>query len=298
MHHTVRRSRALSVKKDTHIVKPHIEICRRQLTMTSRLLLASVAIGSASGLVLPAASMPRSGVSRVSMLSMNNDETRDSAPQQSFDNDMAGWKPPGGGGAAHTLGGEYTATDTPDFLPEEGSEAFRKASGVSFKDGMTGSRALSPCPQKRASSLGLHDPPTVLALLTVRWKCSRTACAEVDPNRKKSTGPELAGALDSDPDIYVPDVAEVNVDTSAFVLPEPSFKVSKMEVSDTDDEFEFTCSSTKVGEIVIDVKPVCMTFEDFYCGFTADSHPGFSVSPNKGAMERRNGPPTHLKVTW
>jgi hypothetical protein len=40
-----------------------------------------------------------------------------------------------------------------------------------------------------------------------------------------------------------------------------------------------------------------MTFEDFYCGFTADSHPAFSVSPTEGKMERRNGPPTQVKVT-
>jgi hypothetical protein len=41
---------------------------------------------------------------------------------------------------------------------------------------------------------------------------------------------------------------------------------------------------------------VCMTFEDFYCGFTADSHPAFSVSPATGTMERRNGTPTRLIV--
>jgi quercetin dioxygenase-like cupin family protein len=40
-----------------------------------------------------------------------------------------------------------------------------------------------------------------------------------------------------------------------------------------------------------------MTFEDFYCGFTADSHEAFSVSPTEGKMERRNGPPTQVKVT-
>eukprot|EP00962_Isochrysis_galbana_P049735 scaffold21237_cov121-Isochrysis_galbana.AAC.1 len=40
-----------------------------------------------------------------------------------------------------------------------------------------------------------------------------------------------------------------------------------------------------------------MTFEDFYCGFTADSHQAFSVSPSEGKMERRNGPPTQVKVT-
>ena len=40
-----------------------------------------------------------------------------------------------------------------------------------------------------------------------------------------------------------------------------------------------------------------MTFEDYYCGFTSDSHPAFSVSPDAGKMERRNGPPTTVTVT-
>lgn len=57
--------------------------------------------------------------------------------------------------------------------------------------------------------------------------------AEVDPNRKKSSGPELAGALDSNPDIYVPEIAEIQVDTSDFVLPEPTWRLEKMEISAT-----------------------------------------------------------------
>ena len=57
--------------------------------------------------------------------------------------------------------------------------------------------------------------------------------AEVDPDRKKSSGPELAGALESNPDIYVPDKLEVEVDTSDFVLPEPEWRLSKMAMSST-----------------------------------------------------------------
>lgn len=181
--------------------------------------------------------------------------------QQSFDNDMSGWKPPSGGDA-HSMGGDssqFQGTDTPDFLPEEGSEQAARAAGVSYADGLMGS--------------------------------------QVDPNRKKSTGPELAGALDSDPDIYVPEVQQVVADASDFVLPEPRWNVNAMAVTNIDGEFEFGCASTDDGEIVIDVAPVCMTFEDFYCGFTPDSHPSFSVTPTTGKMERRNGPPTSLKVT-
>jgi hypothetical protein len=184
------------------------------------------------------------------------------APKVSFDNDMAGWKPQGGGSGAHAMGGDaskFVGTDTPDFLPEEGSELEALAKGVSYADGMMGSQS--------------------------------------DPNRKKSSGPELAGALDSDPDIYVPEVEEIVADASDFVLPEPSWKVSRMAVSATDDEFEMFTGATETRALEIAVKPVCMTFEDFYCGFTADSHPSFSVTPTTGKMERRNGPPTTVKVT-
>ena len=174
----------------------------------------------------------------------------------------SGWKPPSGGGGGHALGGDsadFETTDKGDFAPEEGSKEAALAAGVSFTDGITGS--------------------------------------QVDPNRKKSTGPELAGALDSDPDIYIPEIQDVTVDTSAFVLPEASFKVSKMEVSQTDADFEMFCASTDDKTLVIDVAPVCMTFEDFYCGFTADSNQAFSVTPTSGKMERRNGPPTELTIT-
>ena len=48
----------------------------------------------------------------------------------------------------------------------------------------------------------------------------------------------------------------------------------------------------------IDVAPVAMAFEDFYCGFTADSHPSFRVTQNSfGKMSRRNGAPTRVEVT-
>ena len=85
-------------------------------------------------------------------------------------------------------------------------------------------------------------------------RCALTH-AEADPNRKKSTGPELAGALDSDPDIYVPETLEVEADESDFVLPEPSWKVSKMEVSATDADFEMFTASTDDKELVIEVEP-------------------------------------------
>ena len=54
--------------------------------------------------------------------------------------------------------------------------------------------------------------------------------------------------------------------------------------------------STGSIETDLAVKPVCMTFEDFYCGWTADSHPSFTVGPLTGRMDRRNGEPTVLTI--
>ena len=75
------------------------------------------------------------------------------------------------------------------------------------------------------------------------------------------------------------------------------------------------------------MRPVAMTFEEFYCGFTSDSHGSFTVTPTEGKMvraaasqppatadprprhgafsspespraqERRKGPPTTVTVT-
>jgi len=76
------------------------------------------------------------------------------------------------------------------------------------------------------------------------------------------------------------------------------------------DDMEFVPSSVPDGEIVMQVssnsgggsdelvliKPVCMTFEDYYAHFSADSHPSFSVSPPTGRMDRRGGEMTELML--
>ena len=81
---------------------------------------------------------------------------------------------------------------------------------------------------------------------------------------------------------------EIVADESEFHLPASGM---------TDMDFEMKFAHTSVGELKIDVRPVAMTFEEFYVGFTPDSHPAFSVTPTEGRMERRNGPPTELTVT-
>jgi hypothetical protein len=173
---------------------------------------------------------------------------------QNYDNDMSGWKPPGGGGGGDFHGGDgFSSTDTPDFLPEKGSEAAKAYEAISFTDGMQGSQA--------------------------------------DPNRKKSTGPELAGALDSDPDIYEAEMEDLDAtrDGIEFVLPSSGM---------TDMDFDMRCDSAgKCKDITIDVRPVAMTYEDFYVGFTAESHPAFRVTPINGKMEKRKGPPTQITVS-
>merc|ERR1712071_129244 len=44
------------------------------------------------------------------------------------------------------------------------------------------------------------------------------------------------------------------------------------------------------------VAPVCMTFEDFYAGFSADSHPSFRVIPETGRMDRRGGEISEFQI--
>jgi len=50
-------------------------------------------------------------------------------------------------------------------------------------------------------------------------------------------------------------------------------------------------------ELPLEVAPVCMTYEDFYAGFSANSHPSFKVSPTTGRMDRRGGETTHFTIT-
>ena len=64
-----------------------------------------------------------------------------------------------------------------------------------------------------------------------------------------------------------------------------------------DGEFTMNIPSTSDGETMdVTVKPVCMTFEDYFAAFSADSFPGFSVSPATGRMDRRGGEPTILTI--
>eukprot|EP00581_Thalassiosira_minuscula_P019719 CAMPEP_0183726446 /NCGR_PEP_ID=MMETSP0737-20130205/23211_1 /TAXON_ID=385413 /ORGANISM="Thalassiosira miniscula, Strain CCMP1093" /LENGTH=229 /DNA_ID=CAMNT_0025957785 /DNA_START=69 /DNA_END=758 /DNA_ORIENTATION=+ len=55
-------------------------------------------------------------------------------------------------------------------------------------------------------------------------------------------------------------------------------------------------ANSKGAELLLEVKPVCMGFEDYFAAFDKESHPSFSVSPCAGRMDRRGGEPTELEV--
>ncbi|KAI2489455.1 hypothetical protein MHU86_25129 [Fragilaria crotonensis] len=63
-----------------------------------------------------------------------------------------------------------------------------------------------------------------------------------------------------------------------------------------DGTVEFSVGSTSGASFDVAVKPVCMTFEDYFAAFSPDSHPSLSVSPAIGRMDRRGGEPTIMSV--
>lgn len=103
--------------------------------------------------------------------------------------DMADWKPdsPNVVSGKSTMSQDFQASDTPDFMPEEGSEEAELMAGVSFKDGMQGS-------QKAAG----------------------------DTNKPAVTGNYDPNLLDSDPDVYepTPEVLDAEKAGVEFVVPE------------------------------------------------------------------------------
>ena len=65
---------------------------------------------------------------------------------------------------------------------------------------------------------------------------------------------------------------------SQLVLPEESFKVTKMEMSRTDEDFVLECGTGEEVEKVIDIKPMFLTKTEYFYGFTADSNPKISIN--------------------
>mmetsp|Transcript_21738 Transcript_21738/g.53709 ORF Transcript_21738/g.53709 Transcript_21738/m.53709 type:complete len:150 (-) Transcript_21738:5104-5553(-) len=103
-------------------------------------------------------------------------------------------------------------------------------------------------------------------------------------------GPQLPGLENLGADAMVAGGIEMDSDIPAGMEFVPS--------SVPDGSYEFQVASTGAGEgMTIEVKPVCMTFEDYYAAFSKDSHPSLSVSPSIGRMDRRGGETTLLDIT-
>lgn len=100
------------------------------------------------------------------------------------------------------MSGGFESTDTPDFFDED-DEYSKKAKGISFTDGIMGSQAGGKKP--------------------------------------KSTNPGVEGALDVNPDIYIPEAEASRAGQMVFEL-----KSSGM----TDQDFAITCDSLEGTELV------------------------------------------------
>ena len=87
------------------------------------------------------------------------------------------------------------------------------------------------------------------------------------------------------------------------MLKEPEWNVKKLAISATDEDFELTCSSMGDAVCEIVVEPMMNTFEDYICGFTADSAPQIKMlqdesSPIEGRLDRRGGEPLVFKIQF
>ena len=85
-----------------------------------------------------------------------------------------------------------------------------------------------------------------------------------------------------------------------FVLPEESFKVSKMEMSQTDEDFELECTPFHEADTYIMVEPMFITKAKYFMGFTSDSDPKITIDNNlvEGEMNTKSGKPTAIKIKF
>lgn len=110
---------------------------------------------------------------------------------------------------------------------------------------------------------------------------------------QKSHDPGVAGALDVDPTkIGGYQAASAAAKGIKFELDMPA-KMGRFQ-QEINVDVPAASDSSRVEQVLI--KPVCMAFEDFYAGFTADSDPCFTVTPTEGRMDRRGGEPSLFDV--
>ena len=92
-----------------------------------------------------------------------------------------------------------------------------------------------------------------------------------------------------------------------LVLPEESFKVEKLEMSQTDEDFVMECAAGEEVELVIDVEPMFLTKTEYFYGFTEGSDAKISFNrvessdiegemPGKGHKEK-GGDEEDVKIT-
>jgi len=62
-----------------------------------------------------------------------------------------------------------------------------------------------------------------------------------------------------------------------LVLPEESFKVSKMAMSQTDEDLVMECATGEEVELDIDIEPMFLMKTEYFYGFTADSDPKITI---------------------
>lgn len=106
--------------------------------------------------------------------------------------------------------------------------------------------------------------------------------------------PGVAKALEVNPEV----IAGIEIDGNRRVeFVRPVARWPGDPAAEPAADFDFGKVS-KIGTgMEFDVEPVCMTFEDYYAGFTADSDAAFAVEPSFGRMDRKGGEVTTLKVT-
>lgn len=102
-------------------------------------------------------------------------------------------------------------------------------------------------------------------------------------------GPQLPGMENLGADAMVKGGIEMATD-----IP-PGMDFTPSSVPDGQIDINVAASSSGT-EMVINVDPICMTFEDFYAAFAPGSHPSFSVTPSTGRMDRRGGESTPMTI--
>lgn len=104
------------------------------------------------------------------------------------------------------------------------------------------------------------------------------------------SGPELPGMENLGEDAVMMGGIQVETEIPAGV----EFVASS--VPDGNLEYQVPASGS-AKSFDVEIKPFCMSYEDFYVNFTPDSHQSLSVSPPAGRMDRRGGESTYIKIT-